>query len=195
MPRVVANAERVINALPESVFAVLADYKNQRPRMLTPNFLDYKVEKGGIGDGTVVSYRLHSANRERAYHMRVDEAVRGQVLTERDSNSSLVTTWSVTPVNNGQSTRVRVTTEWEGGTGTKGFFERTFAPLGLRRIYNQMLDSLEQLLAGTSDAQVTRAQGQQYSPASNLRGLLLIVGLLAGFALGIRYFQKPKGAR
>ncbi|GCE19936.1 hypothetical protein KDK_37360 [Dictyobacter kobayashii] len=44
--------------------------------MLTPNFIDYTVEKGGKGSGTVISYLLQAANRERAYRMRVDEAVK-----------------------------------------------------------------------------------------------------------------------
>jgi hypothetical protein len=127
--------------------------------------------------------------------MRIDEAVKGQVLTERDSNSSLVTTWSVIPVSGGQRSRVRVTTEWDGSTGVKGFFERTFAPLGLHGIYSRMLESLVQLLPGAADTQVAGVQDSELKPRTNLRGLLLIFGLVIGFALGLKFFQKPKSAQ
>ncbi|GLV59064.1 hypothetical protein KDH_58920 [Dictyobacter sp. S3.2.2.5] len=156
--------------------------------MLTPNFIDYRVEKGGKGSGTVISYLLRAANRERAYRMSVDEAVKGRVLTERDNNSSLVTTWVLSPVS-GDKTRVSVASEWEGGKGVGGFFERTFAPLGLRRIYGSMLTSLIDILS-VSDEDVTAVQGKEYRPTENLRGLIFILSLVVGFALGLNYIQK-----
>ncbi|MEV0469192.1 hypothetical protein AB0I50_04105 [Streptomyces prunicolor] len=38
--------------------------------------------------------------------------------------------------------RVVVTSTWNGATGIGGFFERTFAPKGLARIYDLVLDRL-----------------------------------------------------
>jgi len=35
-----------------------------------------------------------------------------------------------------------VTTTWDGAGGIGGFFERTFAPKGLGRIYDSLLDRL-----------------------------------------------------
>jgi uncharacterized protein YndB with AHSA1/START domain len=117
MGQVFVKNERTIPASPEAVYTVLADYREKRPLILTPNFLDYKVESGGQGSGTIVSYRFRAANRERAYRMRVDEVVRGKELMERDRNSSLVTTWTVSPKDDGRQTHVQVTTQWEGGSG------------------------------------------------------------------------------
>ena len=191
MSKIFVKKERVINAAPENVYAVLSDYKNQRPQMLTPNFLDYTVEKGGKGDGTVISYRLRAANRERPYKMRVKESVKGEVLTEHDSDSSLVTTWALAPLNGGQQTKVRVSSEWEGGTGVGGFFERTFAPLGLRGIYGNMLDSLLGL-TGANATTVTAVQGEESSPASNAAAFLLIFGIVVGVAIGISVLQKGR---
>lgn len=189
MSRVFVKKERVINAAPENVYAVLSDYKSQRPQMLTPNFLNYTVEKGGKGDGTVISYRLRAANRERSYEMRVNEPVKGEVITESDSGSSLVTTWALSPLNNGQQTKVRVSSEWEGSTGVGGFFERTFAPLGLRGIYGNMLDSLL-TLTGASATSVTAVKGKEDSPASNAAASLLIFGIVIGVAYGISLLNK-----
>jgi hypothetical protein len=53
----------------------------------------------------------------------------------------MVTTWRVTPAGEGKS-RVVVTTVWDGAGGIGGFFERTFAPKGLGRIYDLVLDKL-----------------------------------------------------
>jgi hypothetical protein len=49
-------------------------------------------------------------------------------------------------VQGGRATKVRVTTSWEGGSGVGGFFERTFAPMGLHRIYDQMLSQLARIV-------------------------------------------------
>jgi hypothetical protein len=53
----------------------------------------------------------------------------------------------VTPADAGGST-VRVRTTWTGATGVGGFFERTFAPKGLRRVYLDLLGRLDTELAG-----------------------------------------------
>jgi uncharacterized membrane protein len=144
MSRIYVQSEYVIPATPEEVYASLIDFQNARPSILTDNFVDYTVEQGGMGEGTVIRYQLQAAGRKRDYRMHIAETLKGEVLTERDSNSSLLTMWTLTPVNDGQQTHVQLVTEWEGGSGVGGFFERTFAPLGLRRIYNKMLGSLAQ---------------------------------------------------
>lgn len=188
MSQVFVKNERTIPASPEAVYTVLTDYKDKRPLILTPNFLDYKVESGGQGSGTVVSYRLRAANRERAYRMRVDEVVRGKELMERDRNSSLVTTWTLSPQDNGHQTRVQVTTQWEGSSGVGGFFERTFAPLGLQRIYNQMLDMLELL--------VTPAEKQNQAlverKPEGIAPTIVMVGAAAASAYGLYLISKRK---
>ena len=128
------------------MYAFLADYRDSRPRILPSNYLDYAVEEGGVGPGTVLSYRFRAAGRERAYRLHVESPGR-RTLLERDAASSLVTTWRVMPAPNERSI-VRVVTEWRGSRGIGGVFERVFAPRGLRRLYEQVLERLEQALAG-----------------------------------------------
>jgi hypothetical protein len=70
--------------------------------------------------------------------------VSGSTITERDANSSMVTTWTVAPEGNG--TVVTTTTEWTGAGGIGGFFEKTFAPLGLKKIQAATLDNLRREL-------------------------------------------------
>jgi hypothetical protein len=66
----------------------------------------------------------------------------GRVLTESDLESSLVTTFTVVPEGDNAS-RVRIETVWQGAGGIGGFFERTFAPRVLRRLYAQELAKLD----------------------------------------------------
>ena len=76
------DAQKDIAAPPEKVFRAISDYK-QRPQWLPSNFSDYKVEKGGKGGGTIVTYRLKVGNRARDYRMTAEEPLRGAALTER----------------------------------------------------------------------------------------------------------------
>lgn len=185
MSHIHVKKERVINARPEVVYDTLADYKGKRKQLLTPNFLDYTIERGGQGSGTMLRYRLQAAGRERPYHVSVQEPVKGQVLVERDTNSSLVTTWSVAPVKDGRKTRVSVESDWTGGNGVKGFFERTFAPMGLRRIYDTMLSHLEQQVQSTP---VKAEKNKSLRPGFGIP--FLIVGGLSTAAVVLRYMQK-----
>ena len=81
-----------------------------------------------------------------------------EVLARRcknsDTGSSLVTPWTMTPVADDQQTRAQITSDWEGGKGVGGFFEKTFAPLGLKRIYTEILGKLATTFAGTQATKV-----------------------------------------
>jgi len=181
----------VVDAQPEDVYAALTDYRVRRPQILTQNFLDYMVEQGGEGAGTEISYRLRAARRERPYHILVKEPLKGWVLTESDQHSSLVTTWTLSPEDDGLRTRVRVDSEWEGGTGVGGFFERTFAPLGLRRIYISMLTSLNGLLRPADSTYPVETSEDDRDIASSLgvilAGVAVAAALVTGFVIVRRW--------
>jgi uncharacterized protein YndB with AHSA1/START domain len=141
-----ASAERVVAASPQEVYGLLADYADRRRRLLTDGVSDYAVERGGVGAGTVVSYRMQVSRRERRYRLEVTEPTPGEELLETDTTSTFSTTWRVSPADGGS--RVAVDSRWQGAGGVGGFFERTFAPRGLGRVYEQMLDRLEREIAG-----------------------------------------------
>ncbi|MEU7043516.1 SRPBCC family protein [Streptomyces varsoviensis] len=141
MGQVEATTERIIAADPEEVFDALADYTGTRAKLLPEHFSEYEVREGGDGKGTLVHWKLQATSkRVRDCLLEVDEPTDGQ-LVEKDRNSSMVTTWTVTPSGEGRS-RVVATTTWTGAGGVGGFFERTFAPKGLGRIYDAILARL-----------------------------------------------------
>ena len=49
--------------------------------------------------------------------------------------------FTVTP--QGERSRVQIRTVWQGAGGIGGFFEKTFAPLGLRKIQGEVLANLK----------------------------------------------------
>jgi uncharacterized protein YndB with AHSA1/START domain len=141
MAQVEATTERTIAADAETVFDALADYTGTRAKILPEHFSEYEVREGGDGEGTLVHWKLQATSkRVRDCLLEVSEPTEGQ-LVEKDRNSSMVTTWTVTPAGEKQS-RVVVSTVWNGAGGIGGFFEKTFAPKGLGRIYDAILDNL-----------------------------------------------------
>jgi hypothetical protein len=137
MATVTARASRSVDASAERVLEFLRDYR-ERPRILTDNFSAYRVEQGGHGAGTVIGYHFAAGGRERDYRLSVEEDSGG--LSERDQLSSFVSRWTVAP--DGSGAQVTLEASWQGAGGIGGVFERTFAPMGLRRIYGQVLDKL-----------------------------------------------------
>ncbi|MFB9315209.1 SRPBCC family protein [Nocardioides plantarum] len=144
MAQVTATTETTLSVAPTVALAALADYADTRPAILTEAYTDYAVESGGVGSGTVATWRLH-ATKKRVRHVVADVVVDASRVIETDRNSSMVTTYAVVP-DGATGTRVVVTTTWDGAGGVGGFFERTFAPKGLARIHDGVLANLAQRL-------------------------------------------------
>jgi Polyketide cyclase / dehydrase and lipid transport len=138
MATVTARATKAVDASPDRVLEFLSDYRESRPRILTDNFTAYRVESGGHGQGTVIGYHFAAGGRERDYRLSVEEDAGG--LVERDQLSSYVSRWTVAP--DAAGSQVTLEASWQGAGGVGGVFERTFAPIGLRRIFGEMLDKL-----------------------------------------------------
>ncbi len=147
-----ATAQRAVDAPAATVYRCLADMRDHHPKFLPPAFDDFAVESGGVGAGTVVRFRVTAGGRSRHYRMEVAEPEPGRVLTESDTSSSLVTTFTVDP--DGERCRVQIDTEWKGASGVGGFFERLFAPRALQRIYADELSRLD-TYARTADGAAT----------------------------------------
>jgi len=141
MAPIVVSAERVIDAPAATVYGYLADNREHHPHFLPPAFSGFQVESGGTGAGTITRFTVTAGGRSRQYRMTVAEPEPGRVITESDSGSSLVTTWTVEPRGESASL-VTISTTWRGAGGIGGFFERTFAPRAMRGIYADELERL-----------------------------------------------------
>jgi len=145
MGQVKAASTVLIDAEPAKVLDAVADYQNVRPKILSPQYSEYEVLEGGQGQGTVAKWRLQ-ATESRVRDVKVNVDVAGHTVIEKDANSSMVINWTVAPAGPGSS--VTVTTTWTGAGGVKGFFEKTFAPLGLKKIQGQVLENLKKEVEG-----------------------------------------------
>jgi len=141
MAKINVSAERTIDAPAATVYGYIADMREHHPNFLPPAFSEFQVEQGGIGAGTVTRFKVNAGGRSREYRMEVSEPEPGRVLAESDTNSSLVTTFTVTPADG--SSRVQIETSWDGAGGVGGFFERLFAPRVMRGIYADELERLD----------------------------------------------------
>lgn len=143
MGQVSAASTILINVVPAAALAAVADYQKVRPKILSPQYSEYQVLQGGQGPGTVAKWKLQ-ATKSRVRNVQVDVDVAGHTVIEKDANSSLITNWTVTPAGPGSSVTVKTT--WTGAGGVKGFFEKTFAPLGLKKIQSEVLANLKSVL-------------------------------------------------
>ena len=141
MARIVVSAEGAVGAPAEAVYRYIADMREHHPHFLPPAFSDFQVESGGVGAGTVTRFKLTAGGRTREYRTKVAEPEPGRILTESDTGSSSVTTFTVSP--QGAASRVRISTSWDGAGGIGGLFERMFAPRVLRGIYEDELKRLD----------------------------------------------------
>lgn len=140
MGQVSASSTVLINAEPAAVLAAVADYQTVRPKILSEHYRDYRVLEGGQGAGTVATWKLQ-ATKSRVRDVKASVDIAGHTVIEKDANSTLVTNYTVAPAGPGSS--VTVKTSWTGAGGVKGFFEKTFAPLGLKKIQAEVLENLK----------------------------------------------------
>jgi hypothetical protein len=145
MAQVTARAQRTIDAPAQQVREAVADYRRVRPQILTEQYRDYRVEAGGTGAGSRVHWTLQATKKRVRDQLVEVSAPTPDQIVERDANSSMVTTWTVSPAGTDRST-VAIETTWNGASGIGGFFERTFAPRGLQRIYDGILSNLDRVL-------------------------------------------------
>ena len=145
MGQVSATSTVLINAAPDAVLGAVADYQTVRPKILPAQYSGFQVLQGGVGAGTVATWKLQ-ATKSRVRDIQANIDVAGKTVIEKDANSSMVTNWTVAPAGTGST--VTVKTSWQGAGGVGGFFEKTFAPLGLRRIQAEVLENLKKQLEG-----------------------------------------------
>ncbi|MCV7153010.1 SRPBCC family protein [Mycolicibacterium pyrenivorans] len=154
MGQVSASSTVLIDAAPATVLGAVADYEAMRPKILSAHYSGYQVLQGGQGAGTVATWKLQ-ATKSRSRDVKASVDVAGHTVIEKDENSSMVTNWTVAPAGPGSS--VTVKTSWQGAGGIGGFFERTFAPIGLRKIQAEVLGNLKREVEGTVGVEGTEA--------------------------------------
>ena len=132
------EASALIDARPEEIYAILADYRTEHPRIVPAEYLrGLEVETGGYGAGTIVRYRARAFGVERPARAVVTEPEPGRVLVE--TTPDYVTTFTVTPVSDGRQAHVSIATEWQPARNLMGKLEQALYPLIMKPMYNKEL--------------------------------------------------------
>jgi uncharacterized membrane protein len=137
----VVSAEGTVDAPADTVYRYIADMREHHPHFLPPAFSDFRVESGGVGAGTITRFTLTAGGRTREYRTKIAEPEPGRILTESDTGSSTVTTFTVSAL--GDTSLVQISTAWDGAGGIGGLLERLFAPRVMRRIFADQLKRLD----------------------------------------------------
>lgn len=137
---ILVEAERRINAPAEFIYSLIANYTTHHSEFLPSAISNLVVEKGGIGEGTVIVFDVKLGGRTRKARARITEPRPG-VLQETIVNDGTLTTFEVTQ--GSDSSLVRIRTELSSASGIQGWFERRFVPRMLRKVYEEELANLD----------------------------------------------------
>jgi len=136
------EAEALIAAPPEVVYGVVADYRNGHQRIVPKQYFpELIVERGGVGAGTVIRFKMRLLGATREMRAEVTEPDPGRVLVETDLDGGTRSTFTVSPRDDGRASHVTIVTELPG-RGLKGWMEAMVARSLLRKIYAEELDNL-----------------------------------------------------
>jgi hypothetical protein len=158
------SAERLVDAPADVVYRCIADYEHHhRPEgFLPPAFSDLRVERGGVGAGTAISFTMTVAGQSRRATAEVTEPEPGRVLVE--TGPTVRTVFTVEP--EGTRSRVRFDTVIEAG-GLEGLLMRLFASRLLGPLYRDELERLERY----AQANAERIRAELDAPAEPSGGV------------------------
>ena len=154
MSRVHFEAAETLAARPEVIWDILADYREAHPSILPKAFGPLEVEQGGYGAGTVIRFSLHLGGTTRNFHQSVSTPEPGRVLMESSMDGSVQTIFTLTPVDDGQQTNVRIASEMETHGGLQGVIERALIPRMMPPIFREELGKLADVAKRRSGAEV-----------------------------------------
>lgn len=164
MGRITARAAKVLNARAEDAYATLADYRHGHPRILPPkNLYDLQVEAGGYGAGTILRVKSRLLGVEQSFHHRVSEPEPGRVIFEEeiDAANQETNTFTVTPLEQGQKSRVEILITMNASPGFKGLIERLLVPGALSAVLRAELDLLEHVARQRAEQPVDAGQQER----------------------------------
>jgi hypothetical protein len=142
-----AEASDIIDAPPEQVYAIVADYHEGHPAILPARyFTDLTVTKGGQGEGTAITVTMNVFGAKSLINLVVSEPEPGRVLVEEDKSAGVVTTFTLEPLDGGERTRLTISTDARVSSGLRGLIERVVNPAITRKIYREELQQLARIV-------------------------------------------------
>ena len=135
----IARATKIINAPAETIYNIIADFRNQHGHILPKQYFQaLEVEEGGFGAGTITRFRMRLLGQTKHFRTLITEPEPGRVLIETDIQSGTPTTFTVSPLEDENGTRVEISTELRSENAVENFIGKFM----LQRVYRAELDLL-----------------------------------------------------
>src|SRR5690606_38218282 len=113
MKPIIVEATRIVDAPPAAAYNVFLDYNVGHQAVLPrPEFESMIVEKGGVGEGTIIYLTTRMFGQVRHMRQVVSEPEPGRILKEQDVDSTLFTHFIVDPLDDGRRSVVTIRTEF-----------------------------------------------------------------------------------
>ena len=129
------EASANVGASAADAYRMIADYRVGHTHIIPPRyFRNLRVEEGGYGAGTVITYDLIAFGKTNHARARVTEPEPGRVLVETDLEKGAVTSFIVDPISAARS-RVTIKTDMPTRSGLLGLVERAVIRRFLKRVY------------------------------------------------------------
>jgi uncharacterized protein YndB with AHSA1/START domain len=151
--RYAVTATAHIDAPPDRVYGIIADYRAGHPSILPKPFRNFVVEQGGTGAGTIIRFDVHAYGTVTKCRAIVTEPEPGRILVEENVEpTESVTTFTVVAGANG-GTDVTFVTEAQSRDGIAGAIERFMSRRFLKKLYAEELRLLaERATAGNQSS-------------------------------------------
>jgi Polyketide cyclase / dehydrase and lipid transport len=142
------SATRLLSAPPRRIYDIIANYHTGHPKIVPDQFSNLRVERGGIGAGTVITFDVTVLGRTTAFRAEVSEPEPGRMLVERNvAGSDSITTFIVEPGAHPNEAVVTIKTDMTYRSGLSGAIERFVTKQVLRPMYDEELRRLESVAA------------------------------------------------
>lgn len=132
---------RLIDADSNALYRCIADFEHHFHQLLPASFSQYRVEAGGFGEGTIISFALTANGTTRHFRMRISEPILGKVITGFDQRALAIATFRIRRER--AQVQVEIDTSWPTERGLRSLKSRLYAWLVVRRQLIRILDKLE----------------------------------------------------
>ena len=142
------QASAVIQAPAARVYDIIADYREGHPRIVPPKYFKWmRVESGGVGAGTIVSFEMRVLGTSKVLRATIAEPEPGRVLVETIPENGVVTTFRVEP-DGASASRVTISTALSPQRGLAAAVERWVSRRVLPGMYREELQRLAEQARG-----------------------------------------------
>ena len=152
----VVTATARMDIHPRAVYDTIANYRTGHPRILPNQFSGLIVEQGGVGAGTVISFKVRLLGRSEIYRAVITEPEPGRVLIEKNIlGNDACTTFVVDSGMHPNEAIVTIRTELTVRRGWIGAIERVLTTRLLHPMYEEELKRLESAARERDDMAAT----------------------------------------